>query len=450
MSILYVFLAKIGLTCPIACPSIEHVFDDDECLAALDRLDAALRDLAGTDFGALDEDTLAEAFRRLEAHSRRRDSAEHLLVAEIDGRGVAFSHGCRSVPAFLRALTTISPADAKRRHRAACDLAPGRTFAGEPVAPIYPQTSNAQSAGELSAAHARIITRTIETLPDVVTAEHDVEIERILVESAAVLDPRQLAVAARRLAFYYDQDGVLADEAYRDKHRHLTIAQRADGSAHVEGELTAPCAEALLSVLDSLARPVPSAAGVQDTRTAGERRHDGLLDGLNRLLRDGGLPETGGVHATVLLTISEAQLRDAAGLVTTGHGALLSLQQALQIATDAEIVPIVFGAAKQIAAYGSAHRIAKPSQRLALAARDSGCSFPGCDHPPSWTETHHVREFQHGGSTSIDNLTLVCGYHHREHQKLGWTCAMIDGRPHWTPPPWIDRTRTPRLNTARR
>ena len=105
---------------------------------------------------------------------------------------------------------------------------------------------------------------------------------------------------------------MLADEAYRDRHRALTIAQRVDGSAHVQGELTAPCAEALLTMLDSLAAPRPETDGVKDTRTPGERNHDGLLDGLNRLLVDGGLPSTGGVNATILLTITEEQLRERA------------------------------------------------------------------------------------------------------------------------------------------
>jgi hypothetical protein len=421
---------------------------DTDCLTALDRLDAALQELLAVELAVLEPDTLTEAFRRLEAHSRRREFAEHLVVAEIDGRGTAFEQGSRSVPAFLRALTNITPADAKRRHEVALELAPRRSLTGAGVDPIFPATAAALATGELSDGHVRVITQTIDRLPDAVTATHDREIEWDLVAQAKVLDPRQLALCARRLAFYYDQDGVLADEAYRDKHRGLTVAQRVDGSAHVEGELTAPCAEALLTVLDALAKPAPEADGSKDARTPAERRHDGLLDGLNRLLRDGGLPATGGVKATVLLTITQEQVRERAGLVTTGHGAIISLRQALSIATDAEVVPIVFGSAREVAAYGSGHRIATAAQRQALAARDRGCSFPGCDVPPAWTEAHHVIEFQSGGATSVDNLALLCGYHHREFEKIGWSCQMINGRPHWTPPAWLDRTRTPRLNTA--
>ncbi|WP_242419678.1 HNH endonuclease signature motif containing protein, partial [Frankia sp. CpI1-P] len=36
-----------------------------------------------------------------------------------------------------------------------------------------------------------------------------------------------------------------------------------------------------------------------------------------------------------------------------------------------------------------------PHLRRALAARDRGCTFPGCDRPPSWCEAHHVIHWTH-------------------------------------------------------
>ena len=467
--------------------TIEHVFDE-MFLASLDRLDAALHELTGHDLTALDPATLALAFERLETHSRRRDSLEHGVVREIDLRHLALEVGCRNTASYLRGLSNIAPSDAKRRVDAAVNLAPGRTLTGEVLEPIFPTVAAGLADGELSDAHARVITACIDKLPDAVAAEFDRVIERDLVEHAKVLDPRQLAAAAHRIAYLHDQDGVLADEAYRDRHRSLTIAQRVDGSAHVQGELTAPCAEALLTMLDSLAAPRPESDGVKDTRTPGERNHDALLDGLNRLLADGGLPSTGGVNATILLTMTEDQLRQRAAdavrreadgdadsthadsdadsahadsdchehaghrpdaqLVRTGHGALISLAMALKIATDAQVIPIIFKGAKEIAAYGGTHRLATVNQRLALIARDKGCSFPGCTIPPAWCQTHHITDFQFTRRTSVDDLTLLCGYHHRTFQKLGWTCHMIKGFPHWTPPPWTDRDRTPQRNTA--
>ena len=41
--------------------------------------------------------------------------------------------------------------------------------------------------------------------------------------------------------------------------------------------------------------------------------------------------------------------------------------------------------------------------------------------------------------TSIDNATLICGYHHRNFTKLGWTIHTTNGQPIWTPPAWMKR-----------
>ena len=54
------------------------------------------------------------------------------------------------------------------------------------------------------------------------------------------------------------------------------------------------------------------------------------------------------------------------------------------------------------------------SQRLALVARDHGCSFDGCTVPATWCDAHHVVHWRHGGCTSVDNGALLCPKHHTE------------------------------------
>jgi hypothetical protein len=376
----------------------------DTVVELLDQLDAVLDQLLATDLTTLDADALLDATHRWNTTTRRSSAIQHRVEAELDQRHLAVEHGYRDTAGFLRELWNITPSAAKRETLLARDLAPGRTLTGQPVPPIFATLSAAEATGDLSVEHAKVIITAIDKLPHPIAAAYDTRLETDLVNQARDLDPAQLALTARRASAHLDPDGVLREETYRDRTRDLTLAHRPDGSAHLQGELTAPCAEALLTVLDSLAKPAPEADGSSDTRTPGQRRHDGLLDGLNRLLRDGGLPDTGGVKATILLTVSEEHLRAQAGLVSTGHGALISLALALKIATDARLVPIVLTAATAVAAHGSGHRIAKPGQRLALAARDRGCSFPGCDIPPAWTEAHHVIEYHDGGPTTLDNL----------------------------------------------
>ncbi|HRB04962.1 MAG TPA: DUF222 domain-containing protein [Ilumatobacteraceae bacterium] len=53
-----------------------------------------------------------------------------------------------------------------------------------------------------------------------------------------------------------------------------------------------------------------------------------------------------------------------------------------------------------------------------IAARDGGCRFPGCDRPVKWTDAHHIHWWEHGGTTSYDNLILLCSrHHHYVHQQ---------------------------------
>ncbi len=52
---------------------------------------------------------------------------------------------------------------------------------------------------------------------------------------------------------------------------------------------------------------------------------------------------------------------------------------------------------------GRERRLFTPPQRIALAARDGGCMWPGCDRPPSMTEAHHIDEWvADEGRTDID------------------------------------------------
>jgi hypothetical protein len=193
-----------------------------------------------------------------------------------------------------------------------------------------------------------------------------------------------------------------------------------------------------------------------------------MAEAAARLLRSGTLPAAGGIPVTVLATTTISELQAAAGypapnpaavepqadtgsgssagLALLGHGQLVSAQQLLTLACEAQVLPVIFNDAGGILAYGDGQRLATKGQRLALAARDGGCTFPGCDRPAAWTEVHHVLPWAAGGPTALDNMTLVCRFHHRTFERLGWTVEIHDGVPLWTPPAWIDPDRRPRRN----
>jgi hypothetical protein len=52
--------------------------------------------------------------------------------------------------------------------------------------------------------------------------------------------------------------------------------------------------------------------------------------------------------------------------------------------------------------------------------RDRECRFPGCGMR-RFTEAHQLRWWRHGGRTELDNLALICSFHHRLVHEHRWS-----------------------------
>ena len=57
--------------------------------------------------------------------------------------------------------------------------------------------------------------------------------------------------------------------------------------------------------------------------------------------------------------------------------------------------------------------------------RDRGCRFPGCG-TRSFTQAHHIVWWRNGGRTDLDNLLLICSFHHRLVHEHGWSVKRDD------------------------
>jgi Domain of unknown function (DUF222)/HNH endonuclease len=186
---------------------------------------------------------------------------------------------------------------------------------------------------------------------------------------------------------------------------------------------------------------------IPDERPHGQRLHDGLDEMCARLLKMADQPASGGTPASVIVTIGLEELLAKAGLAETSDGSQLSADQLLRIADEADIWPTIINQHNVPLALGRTRRIATPGQTMALHIRDGGCSFPGCTYPPSYCDRHHIVDWILGGLTDLDNLTLLCRYHHTHFLQKGWTCRMnADDLPEWIPPWWIDQDQRPQIN----
>ena len=70
----------------------------------------------------------------------------------------------------------------------------------------------------------------------------------------------------------------------------------------------------------------------------------------------------------------------------------------------------------QVIGSGRATRTVNRRLRRALEHRDRCCVVPGCGATRG-LHAHHIRHWEDGGPTELDNLVLVCPYHHRLHHR---------------------------------
>ncbi|ALN16171.1 HNH endonuclease signature motif containing protein [Acidipropionibacterium acidipropionici] len=178
--------------------------------------------------------------------------------------------------------------------------------------------------------------------------------------------------------------------------------------------------------------------GEREHRTTAQRQADALTDMITTLQDTGHIPAAGGETPRVIVTldymgllqlavdtaatglrpdgsrldeVSAARLRTAL-TGTSENSADVSASQVRIACCDAGILPVVLGDQSEILDVGREHRLVTPQIRKALALRDTGCIFPGCQVPAQACQAHHVTPWWAGGPTSIDNLVLVCRHHH--------------------------------------
>ena len=236
--------------------------------SSADALTAAVDALLGVDLSRMDALGLVDLLRSVEVQMRRLAAVDHRLVAEIDARGVGHEIGACSTVDLLRQVLRVSAREAAGRVRAAADLGPRRALTGDPLPPLFADVAAAQTAGTISAAHARVISSTVDALPAAVDAVHGRAVEAFLVGHAAHMDPVQLGHAATRLRDTLNPDGTHTDDEDRQRRRELTLRPNRDGTSHLTGTLTPTATAVWQTVLDALSAPVPATDGERDPAAA--------------------------------------------------------------------------------------------------------------------------------------------------------------------------------------
>ncbi|ART68107.1 hypothetical protein BTO20_05440 [Mycobacterium dioxanotrophicus] len=125
-----------------------------------------------------------------------------------------------------------------------------------------------------------------------------------------------------------------------------------------------------------------------------------------------------GQHTTVVVHVDLD--RDGEKPVAALHlGPVLTEEERRYLTCDATC-EVWFERHGQPIGAGRTARTVNRRLRRALEHRDRCCAVPGCGATRG-LHAHHLKHWEDGGATELDNMVLLCPYHHRLHHKGGIT-----------------------------
>lgn len=384
------------------------------------------------------DDDLVDTIGAVQTLRSELAALEAAVLAEIDARDLPRRElGWGSTTDWYTHLAGLRRGQGKRALDHARQLTADR-----------PTTLAALTTGTISPEQAGVVLDALETLPSAPHLRR--RAEELMLEEAGRLNATDLHKAARHLAEVVDPDRTERRlEAALDRedraahhHRFLAITEDGAGGIRLKGRGTVEDAATLRAALLPLTSPVPSydpetCAEQPDPRDHGARMWDALVTLAHHALTTDLAPECHGAQPRVSVTIDWESLRTGTGPATTDDGLDLTATAVRRLACDADLIPVVLGTRSEVLDVGRLHRLVTTALWRALVARDQHCTFPGCTRPPVMCHAHHIVHWADHGPTSLPNLALLCGHHHRRIHDTPWQIRLnpTDARPEFLPPP---------------
>lgn len=273
----------------------------------------------------------------------------------------------------------------------------------------------------LEVAHA------LETLPAIATAFEEgrlswgqiVPLVRIatpesdegLAERAQGIDATQLEAAARRMRRVPREQ---VDDAH--DRRFLSWGWSLDQSSlRLQGRLPADQGAAVVTALERIADQVPHHTGDR-FNSREERRADALAEMASSSLAADSDPD----RATVVVHAdAESLASDKGPNPEIQDGPNLHFDVARRLACDCRLQVVAHDANGAPLGVGRTTRSVPHWLLRQLKHRDQTCRFPGCSRQ-RFVHAHHIVHWAKGGPTDLDNLLVLCTYHHRLVHEQGW------------------------------
>lgn len=130
-------------------------------------------------------------------------------------------------------------------------------------------------------------------------------------------------------------------------------------------------------------------------------------------------------RATVVVHADADALNHIHGTAELDDGTSIASETARRLACDSRM-QLIFHSTDGIVGVGRTTRTVPRWLRRQLQKRDKGCRFADCGRTRA-LQAHHMVHWAHGGRTDIDNLILLCPFHHRLVHEFGWR-LILDGQ----------------------
>ena len=380
-------------------------------------IEETCRKAAGADVALCSSDELLDAAVRLERSISLLQAASAHVVARLDAAHTSMEEFGLNTDAWL--------AHASRQPRRPCRA---RVQAAVALARHFGEVDDALSDGRITRAHAEVICSAAN--PRITGAM--VEVQGLFLGWVEEFRFDHWARLVRDVARTLDADGGYDpnEDAMANRLRFSSLPDRTlEVGGQLVGDLSVTVRQSVEQVAHELFR-----------RFAADHKLDPSLEipprqvllalALGEICRRALAVEVGSSRQPRTEAVYVVTVEDGGGETVTGLGGEALPQSGLGVLRcDEWLQALVVDSLGVPLDMGHKIALANADQRRALAVRDGGCVFPGCDRPPGWCDAHHVIHRRHGGPTDLRLLALLCRLHHGVVHRRRWSMEPDPERP---------------------
>jgi hypothetical protein len=341
---------------------------------------------------SFDETDLIATADALHVVAGRTERALLAVLAEIDRRGTWEGDGARDMAHWVSMRYGVSAWKAARWVTAAHALA------------RLPRIAHALATGRLCLDKVVELTRfaTSET------------------EASLIRWANAVSCGAIRRKADLERKRERAETVEAERARSLRWWFEDDGTRFgLEAELPADQGVLVAKALSRLADSVPPMPGEDGLDGVAARRADALVSLCSARIASDPDPD----RATVVVHTSLETLAGAERNAEIEDGPVIAPETARRLACDGRIQIVAETPDGNALRLGRLTRVPSAPLIRQLRHRDRECRFPGCGKR-RFTHAHHVRWWSRGGRTDLDNLVLLCSFHHRLVHEGGWALTL--------------------------